>query len=121
MSKSDFKLAELWDMRLGYALWNCVEKLADKLGYNLEDVGLNYFLMELSEQKCDEFNKSLQEIFGATKQGENDIKNLVSAILYSKEYDEFSNYTETQSDELLNSEDGYFTSQELDDLSQNYI
>lgn len=121
MSKSDFKLAELWDMRLGYALWNCIEKLVDKLGYNLEDVGLNYFLMELSEQKCVEFNKSLQEIFGSTKQGENEIKNLVSTIMYSKEYDEFSNYTKTQSDELLSSEDGYFTSQELDDLSKAYL
>ena len=58
IGKSDFKIAEVWDMRLGYALWNIIEEEADECGYDMEEVGVNYFLMELSEMGCDTFNAS---------------------------------------------------------------
>ena len=44
IKKSDFKLAELWDMRLGSALWNIIASQID----DLDVVEPNFFLMTLA-------------------------------------------------------------------------
>ena len=62
IGKSDFKLAELWDMRLGYSLWNLIEDEMTECGYDMLEVGLNFFLMELAEMDCETFNASMQEV-----------------------------------------------------------
>ena len=69
IGKSDFKLAELWDMRLGYSLWNLIEDEMTECGYDMLEVGLNFFLMELAEMACETFNASMQEVFARTKKG----------------------------------------------------
>lgn len=115
MSKSDFKLAELWDMRLGYCLWSLIETQIKKCGYDLTEIGINFFLMELAEMPCEIFNKSLMEIFARTRKGEEIITDICESIVHDKEQDEFDDYIQSKNDELIqiNDNDGYFTSEEL--------
>lgn len=115
IGKSDFKLAELWDMRLGYCLWKLIAEEMQDCGYDMIEIGINFFLMELSEMDCDEFNHSLQEIFARTKKGKEILSDIVEKILYGKEQDEFDDYIDTKNDELVQMNDGneYFTPEEL--------
>jgi hypothetical protein len=127
MSKSDFKLAEMWDMRLGYPLWCLIEHQMKECGYDMLEVGINFFMMELAEMDCSTFNRSLQEIFGRTKKGKEILTDIAENILYGKDKDEFDDYIQTQNDtaiqltdddyytadELLVDDDEYFTSEEL--------
>ena len=115
MSKSDFTLAELWDMRLGYWLWSLIETQIKKCGYDLTEIGINFFLMELAEMPCEIFNKSLMEIFARTRKGKEIITDICESIVHDKEQDEFDDYIQSKNDELIqiNDNDGYFTSEEL--------
>ena len=115
ISKADFKLAELWDMRLGYCLWNLIEEEIEKSGYNLKDVGINFFLMKLSQMDCETFNSSLQEIFARTKAGKEIISDICEEIEYKKGKDDFDDYIQNKNDELvqINDSNGYFTPEEL--------
>ena len=94
IGKSDFKLAELWDMRLGYSLWKLIAEEVEECGYDMLEIGINFFLMELAEMNCETFNKSLQEIFAKTKRGKQIISEMVENIIYNKEQDEFDMYFE---------------------------
>lgn len=115
MGKSDFKLAELWDMRLGYCLWKLIAEEMEKCGYDMLEVGINFFLMELSEMSCDEFNHSLQEIFARTKKGKGILSDIAGKILYEKDEDEFDDYIQNKNNELVQINDShkYFTPEEL--------
>lgn len=112
ISKSDFKLAELWDMRLGYALWSLIEEEFEECGLDILEVGVNFFLMELSEMDCGEFNKTLQEIFARTKRGKRLIVDIVDKISYNKEKDEFDDYIQTKNDDQIQITDNEFISSE---------
>lgn len=112
ISKSDFKLAELWDMRLGYALWSLIEEEFEECGLDILEVGVNFFLMELSEMDCAEFNKTLQEIFARTKRGKRLIVDIVDKISYNKEKDEFDDYIQTKNDDQIQITDNEFISPE---------
>ena len=125
-SKADFKLAELWDMRIGYALWKLIEHEAKRCDIDLIDIGVNFFLMELSEMDCEEFNDTLKEIFAKTKKGRQIIIDVVDKITYNKDKDDFNDYIKTKNDstilvddeecfepEELLTDDDYFTSEEL--------
>jgi hypothetical protein len=108
IKKSDFKLAELWDMRLGSALWNIIASQID----NMDVVEPNFFLMTLAELPSDKFNDCLREIFGRTKRGERILKNIVSKIESEKDKDDFNDFIQ-QSNDSVEIEDGYYTSEEL--------
>ncbi len=112
ISKSDFKLAELWDMRLGYALWSLIEEEFEKCGLDIIEVGVNFFLMELSEMDCEEFNETLQEIFARTKKGKQLIVDIVDKIRYNKEKDDFDDYIQTMNDKQIQITDDEFISPE---------
>ena len=114
IGKSDFKLAELWDMRLGYCLWKLIAEEVEECGYDMLEIGINFFLMELAEMNCETFNKSLQEIFAKTKRGKQIISEIVENIIYDKEQDEFDDYIQNKNDELVQiNDDEYFTPEEL--------
>lgn len=114
IGKSDFKIAEVWDMRLGYALWNIIEEEADECGYDMEEVGVNYFLMELSEMGCDTFNKTLQEIFAHTRKGKELLEDIFEHIMYNKEKDDFDDFIKTRNDSTVQiNDDEYFSPEEL--------
>lgn len=114
IGKSDFKLAELWDMRLGYSLWNLIEDEMTECGYDMLEVGLNFFLMELAEMDCETFNASMQEVFARTKKGKRVLSEIAERIIHDKEQDEFDEYIKTKNDELVAiNDDEYFTPEEL--------
>lgn len=107
ISKSDFKLAEIWDMRIGVPLWNLIAEEIESLGYNAEEIGINFILMYLSMMDVNDFNKSMKEIFAKTKKGKEILKSLLDEISYNKEKDDFDDYLFKKNSELniINDED----------------
>lgn len=114
IKKSDFKLAEMWDMRLGLPLWNLITKRIKDIGCNMEDIGVNFFLMVLSNLTPSNFNMFLREVFGNTKKGHSMLRNVVNKIISNKEKDEFNDYiAKRQNDTYQLSDSEYFTPDEL--------
>jgi hypothetical protein len=114
ISKSDFKFAEIWDMRIGFALWKLIEAEVEKCGFDLLEIGINFFLMELSEMDCEDFNNTLKEIFARTKKGKDIISEILEKISYNKDKDDFDDYIKTKNDSTIQiNDDEYFTPQEL--------
>lgn len=123
-SKADFKLAELWDQRLGLPLWKCINKVIKHNNINPIDVGINFIFMELSQLKPSHFNGVMQEIFAGTKVGHSIITQIINKIQYNKEQDEFDDYISQKNIDIqspLNDEE--FTSDDLinDDLCTTNI
>ena len=123
-SKSDFKLAEVWDQRLGLPLWKRIVSVMKNIGEDPLEIGLNFLFMEISKLKPNHFNTVMQEVFANTKAGHHIMKELSNKIQYEKERDEFDDYMSQQTDDNqypLN--DGDFTSDELinDDLCSTNI
>lgn len=120
-SKSDFKLAEMWDQRLGLPLWERIIKIMDNVEEDPLEVGLNFIFMELSQLKPSHFNPTMQEIFANTKSGKKIIKQISNKIHYQKEQDDFENYISNQqsnTEEFPLNDNEEFTPDELimDDL-----
>ena len=114
ISKADFKIAEVWDMRLGYALWKLIQDEISECGYDILEIGINFFLMELSQMDTEEFNSTLKEIFARTKKGKRNIDEIVQRITYNKDKDEFDDYIKTKNDSTIQiNDDEYFTPEEL--------
>lgn len=112
MSRSDFGMAEKWDSRLGYPLWQKVAEAVEKSGNDIEQVGYNFVLMELSCASTPVFNETLQEVFANTGKGVKIIGSMCDYITRQKEEDEFNDYIEQQNSKYP-IEDGYFTAEEL--------
>ena len=114
ISKSDFKLAEMWDMRLGLPLWLLMENILKEQGIGISNVGANYLLMEIATLNTEDFNHILKEVFKKTKKGKSILSNIASSIINRKEENEFSNY---MSDKNLNTEvigdEEYYNPEEL--------
>jgi len=109
MKKSDFKMAEIWDSRLGTALWEQISPLLE--GIN-ENVGLNFLFMEMSMLDTPKFNEFMQEIFAHTNKGIRYFDELVENILDKKDEDDFNDYIE-QNNRLYPIEDGYFAEEDF--------
>lgn len=123
-SKADFKLAEIWDQRLGLPLWKRIKKVMDNIDESPIEVGLNFIFMELSQLKPIHFNSTMQEIFAGTKVGNHILKKISNDIQYQKERDEFDDYmTQQQNDNQYPLNDDNFTSDELinDDLCASAV
>lgn len=119
IGKADFKIAEVWDMRLGYALWKLIQDEISECGYDILEIGINFFLMELSQMDTEEFNSTLKEIFARTKKGKRNIDEIVQRITYNKDKDEFDDYIKTKNDSTIQiNDDEYFTPEEL--ITDNY-
>lgn len=122
MSKADFKLAEVWDQRLGIPLWERINSLMEECG---NEVNINFLLMELSSLKVDDFNEVMQETLAHTKKGKSLMNNLIGSIRRNQDLDDFDDYISNQqingNDYPLNDED--FTSDDLinDDLCATNI
>ena len=114
LSKSDFKLAEVWDMRLGLPLWLLIEHSLKEQGIELNEVGANYLLMEIARLDVEDFNLSLKEIFRQTKKGKYILSDIVNSIINQKEEDEFSNYMNNKnSDAEIIGDEEYYNPEEL--------
>lgn len=114
LKKSDFALAELWDTRLGMPLWECILNMLKKIDYDIDEVGLNFFFMELSRLSPYDFNNLLKELFAGTKRGEVLLKKIVDTIISNKEQDEFDNYMRVKRQQKYQLSDSeYFKPDEL--------
>lgn len=123
-SKSDFKLAELWDQRLGIPLWKRIEKVFEGINEDPLEVGLNFIFMELSQLQPNHFNSVMQEIFADTKAGKSILSQICDNIHYQKERDDFDDYMNQQNNvEQYQINDEEFTSDELinDDLCSSNV
>jgi hypothetical protein len=111
MKKSDFKLAEVWDSRLGVPLWKRIEGMIPE-DTDMDAVGLNFFFMELSMLPTETFNEAMQEIFAGTRKGKEIVSNICEKILTDKDEEDFNDYI-AKNNELYPIEDGFFTEEEL--------
>lgn len=125
-SKADFKLAEIWDQRLGIPLWKRLLEVFKEIDEDPIEVGLNFFFMEISKLNTKHFNSFMQETLAKTNDGKSMVKSIVNKIRYQKEKDDFDEYISQQSQisQLpINDEEECFSSDELinDDLCSNTI
>ena len=122
LKKSDFKLAENWDIRIGIPLWKRIAAMFEKINANIYEVGVNFFFMQLALKHCCEFNEFLQEVFLGTKNGEKLLSDMVNEIMKDKEQDEFNDYMKSKNDATYQiNDDEYFTSDEIIVDSENYL
>ncbi len=114
ISKSDFKLAEMWDMRLGLPLWNLITMILEEQGVGIDKVGANYLLMEIAMLDVNEFNYTLKEVFKRTRKGKQLLSNIASSILDRKDEEDFNNYMSDKNSETeLIGDDEYYNPEEL--------
>lgn len=114
LKKSDFKLAENWDVRIGIPLWKRITAMFEKINADVYDVGVNFFFMQLALKHCHEFNEFLQEVFLGTKNGERLLAKMVDEIMNNKEQDEFNDYMKSKNDATYQINDNdYFTPDEM--------
>ena len=112
LSKADFKLAEVWDQRVGLPLWIRIRKIMKECNVSVHP---SFLFMELASLETDKFNTTMQEILAGTKMGRNLIKEIVRNINYNIDMDDFDDYISNQQlpqDEIpMNDEE--FTSDDL--------
>ena len=112
MSKADFKLAEVWDQRVGLPLWIRIRKIMKECNVSVHP---SFLFMELASLETDKFNTTMQEILAGTKMGRHLIKEIVRNIHYNIDIDDFDDYISNQQlpqDEIpMNDEE--FTSDDL--------
>lgn len=124
-SKADFKLAEIWDQRLGLPLWQKIVDVMDKIGEDPLEVGLNFLFMEISQLPPTQFNSAMQEIFADTKVGQKFLKEVSVKITREKDLDDFNDYMSNQQNnkEVYPINDAEFTPEELitDDLCASTV
>lgn len=120
MKKSDFKMAEIWDSRLGSVLWEKILQTHNEEIDIYDNVGLNFFFMEMSLMTTPVFNEFMQEIFAGTNKGREAIGTMCKTIVNRREEDDFNNYI-TQNNRLYPIQDGYFSEDEfLSEMPESY-
>ena len=106
VKKSDFILAEPWDLRLGVGLWNMI------FG-NVEDTNMiPYMFTSLVKMPTDEFNASVKEILSNTKKGKSILNALVKNAEYDNGYQQFTNRINAKNVDKSLINDSYFTAGE---------
>lgn len=122
IGKSDFKLAEIWDMRIGVPLWKLIVNRCEKLGYDVKEVGVNFLFMYFATMSVNEFNHNMKEVFAGTKKGMKILDNIIDEIIDGKEQDDFDEYMELKHSENIpiNDED-YFNAEELITDSEEFF
>ena len=106
MQKADFKLAEVWDLRLGLPLSERIFNIID------EEVEPTFLFMELSKMRVHDFNEAMQEVFAGTKYGKEFINTLVSKINRKKRLDDFEDYIQVKNSKYP-LDDDYFHGDEI--------
>lgn len=120
LKKTDYRLAENWDMRLGIPLWSILMSDIEESGYELDTVGSNFILMEISKLKPETFNDYLQNAFKKTRKGVAMTKELMDTIEYNKQADEFDNFIKVKNSKysINDSTDEYSPAELLKEIEQ---
>lgn len=114
LKKADFKLADNWDYRIGMALWRVIADRLNSIDADMEHIGTNFLLMQISELPVKSFNRFMQEVLLGTRKGNELLKDMCDKILYLKEKDEFSSYMSDMNDNNYQINDSdCFTADEL--------
>jgi len=113
--KSDFLLAEPWDLRLGVGLW-------ENLFNGIEDTNLiPYVFTSFVSFPIDEFNTTAKEVLSRTEKGKEIMTSLIKDAEHDNDYQSFTNRINAKnlSKSLIN--DTYFASAETNgyDLGAN--
>lgn len=120
LSKTDYRLAENWDLRLGLPLWSILMTDIEKCGGNLDEIGSNFIIMEISKLHPEVFNNYLQNAFKQTKKGLAMTKELIDTIHYNKEVDDFNNFVQVQNSKYsINDNADYSSADLLKEIEQN--
>lgn len=113
LGKSDYRLAENWDMRIGIPLWKILRNIIEETGFDVDEIGANFVIMELSKLEPDVFNGYLQNVFKKTKLGKQMTAKLIEMIEYKKESDEFDNFIKVNNEKYAINDSEEYTSEEL--------
>ena len=120
LSKTDYRLAENWDLRLGLPLWSILMTDIEKCGGNLDEIGSNFIIMEISRLHPEVFNNYLQNAFKQTRKGLSMTKELIDTIQYNKEVDDFNNFVQVKNSKYsINDSDEYSSAELLKEIEQN--
>ena len=111
IGKSDFLLAEPWDMRFGTKLWQLI---FDRLELAEDTNIVPYVFMELVKLPTEEFNPVMQELFMQTEKGDEIISKLIKKSRYNDGYQKFKNRVNARNVDRSMIADSYFTASELD-------
>lgn len=112
--KSDFKLAENWDIRAGLALWEKFKEAFEAAGFQIdEEVGIMYFLTEFAQMPVEDFNSCTKEILLGTVKGVQVIKDMCRDIIGYREDDEFRQYMDGMSRHYQASASEFFEPNDL--------
>lgn len=84
--KSDVLENEPWEMRIGPALWDCVDGC---LGNNMKTEEFPFFYKSLVSLPSGEFEHLMKNVFAGTRSGRREIENLYKKSKYDREYDDF--------------------------------
>jgi hypothetical protein len=120
LAKADYRLAENWDLRLGLPLWSIIMSDIEKCGGNLDEIGSNFIIMEISKLKPEVFNNYLQNAFKQTRKGLYMTKELIDTIQYNKEVDDFDNFVQAKNSKYsINDNTEYSPDELLKEIEQN--
>ncbi|CAM6000063.1 unnamed protein product, partial [Sphagnum balticum] len=86
INKADFLAAELWDMRLGPAIWEQFTEAVGGDDFNLK----HQVYAELVSLPVKEFNTKMREIMAGTKEGKKIVKKIVDEVKAGLQEDEFN-------------------------------
>lgn len=114
IKKSDFKIAENWDNRIGIVLWKRINYMLNNINIDIDEIGINFLFMQLSMLSAYDFNKTMQEVLAGTKQGEKLLHDIIDEIIQQKEEDDFNDYINQQNSAVYQITDSdYFEPNEL--------
>ena len=116
--KSDFLVAEPWDLRLGMGIMDMLhDNLTKKYQTSLlfKPNRIPYFFTELCELQTDEFNDVMQNFLLGTKKGNIIAREMDSRIAHDDEYQKFKDRIQKKNVQKSLISDGDFSKEELND------
>lgn len=121
LGKTDYRLAEYWDLRLGIPLWNKFIETAEKTNFNINDFEPNFIIMELSKLEPKVFNNLLQNVYKKTTKGTIMMNGFLNIIDYNKNKDDFDNFIQSQNEKYPINDNEEYTSEELlEEINKEY-
>ena len=111
IKKSDFLLAEPWDMRFGYILWTYL--LMSLKNDKIDSKMIPYIYNLIVKLPCNKFFKLMKEIFGKTKKGKEIMKLIYNKVEHDIEMSNFDASLSTKFNDLYSQENTFFTADEL--------
>lgn len=110
ISKADFIKAEPWDLRLGIGLWNIIDNDTEN-HHKL----LPYFFERISTLPTKHFIHIMRHVFMEDNVGQEYLDRLYSHAQRDMEYSDFENTLQLKNASKVRLNDGYISSEELDD------